>query len=194
MSGYWVVVVSYLIGSFPSAYIVGRLAKGIDIRTIGDKNAGAANVYRNISRTAGVGVLSADIAKGSIAILIAQAVAPESIVFICGVAAMAGHNWPIFLKFKGGRGLATAIGVLLVVLPVSMVILSVIGLIIMLKTHNLVLTGVVLFVPLPFLAWWLGAPGGLILYSLMIPCLVGLMHWITTRHLSDEQRREARHI
>jgi glycerol-3-phosphate acyltransferase PlsY len=186
-----VVIASYIIGLFPSAYITGRLLKGVDIRRIGDRNAGAANVYRNISHIAGITVLVTDIGKGAIAILIAQAIVSQPIVFLCGVAVVAGHNWPIFLKFKGGRGLATTIGVLLALLPAPMTILLAAGVVSLWKTGNLLITGSAMFAPLPLLAWLSGASGELILYSIALPCLAGIMHLVTTRHLTKEQKKEA---
>ena len=189
-----VVIVSYIIGLFPSAYIAGRLLKGVDIRKVGDRNAGAANVYRNISHTAGMTVLAIDIGKGAIAVLLAQAVASQPIVLLCGVAVVAGHNWPIFLRFKGGRGLATTIGVLLALLPIAMSILLAVCAVPFLKTRNLVITGSILFAPLPLLAWRLGASYWLILYSVTLPCLAGLIHLITTRNLPEEEKREALHM
>ena len=191
MTDVLIVIASYIIGLFPSAYVAGRLLKSVDIRKLGDRNAGAANVYRNISHRAGMAVLAADIGKGVIAVLVAQAVASQPIVFLCGVAVVAGHNWPVFLRFKGGRGLAATIGVLLALLPIAMTILLATCALPFLKTRNLVITGSILFAPLPVLAWQLGASGGLILYSVALPCLAGLMHLVTTRHLSEEQKREA---
>ena len=191
MTDLLIVIASYIVGLFPSAYIAGRLLRSVDIRKVGDRNAGAANVYRNISHRAGMTVLAADIGKGAIAVLVAQAVASHLIVFLCGVAVVAGHNWPVFLRFKGGRGLAATIGVLLALLPIAMTILLAACALPFLKTRNLVITGSILFAPLPVLAWQLGASGGLILYSVALPCLAGLMHLVTTRHLSEEQKREA---
>lgn len=191
MTNYWVVFVSYVIGLLPSAYMAGRLVKGVDIRKVGDRNAGAANVYRNISHVAGMAVLAADIGKGALAVLLARAVASQPIVFLCGLAVVAGHNWPILLSFKGGRGLATTIGVLLALLPVPMTILSVAGILSLWKKGNLVITGSIMFAPLPLLAWLLGASGGLILYSVALPCFAGIMHLVTTKHLSQGQKKEA---
>jgi glycerol-3-phosphate acyltransferase PlsY len=193
MTDYWVLLVSYIIGLFPSAYIAGRLVKGVDIRKVGDRNAGAANVYRNINHVAGMAVLAGDIGKGALAVLLAQAVASQPIVLLCGVAVVAGHNWPIFLRFKGGRGLATTIGVLLVLLAVPMTILSAAGILSLWKKRSLVITGSIMFAPLPLLAWLLGASTTLIAYSVALPCLAGIMHLATTRHLSQEQKREALH-
>ncbi len=193
MADYWVLLVSYIIGLFPSAYIAGHLVKGGDIRKVGDRNAGAANVYRNISHVAGIAVLAADIGKGALAILLAQAVASQPIVLLSGVAVVAGHNWPIFLRFKGGRGLATTIGVLLVLLTVPMAILSTAGIISLWKKRNMLITGSIMFAPLPLLAWLFGASNTLIAYSVALPCLAGIMHLVTTRHLSQEQKEEALH-
>jgi glycerol-3-phosphate acyltransferase PlsY len=193
MTDYWVLFVSYIIGLFPSAYIAGRLVKGVDVRKVGDQNAGAANVYRNISHVAGMAVLAADIGKGALAILLAQAVASQPMVLLCGLAVVAGHNWPLFLRFKGGRGLATTIGVLLVLLAVPMAILSAAGILLLWKKRNLMIIGSIMFAPLPLLAWLLGASTTLIGYSVALPCLSGIVHLITTRHLSQEQKREALH-
>ncbi len=191
MANLLVIIASYIIGLFPSAYITGRLLKGVDIRKIGDRNAGAANVYRNINHTAGIIVLVADIGKGTIAVLIAQTIVSQPVVFLCGVAVIAGHNWPIFFKFRGGRGLATTIGVLLALLPAPMAILLAAGVLSLWKTGNLLITGSIMFAPLPLLAWLTGASGELILYSIALPCLAGIMHLVTTRHLSKEQKKEA---
>ena len=92
MIDYWVVFASYVIGMLPSAYIAGRLLKGVDIRKVGDWNTGAANVYRNVSHASGVIVLAADVGKGALAVLLAQAVASQPIALLCGLAVVAGHN------------------------------------------------------------------------------------------------------
>lgn len=117
--------VAYLLGSFPSAYVIGRLVKGIDIRKHGSGNVGASNVFRVIGRKWGILVLLLDILKGFLA---ATWVAPfayeKSPVFspllyglVIGMVTVAGHNWTIFLKFRGGKGVATSLGVGLGLLP-----------------------------------------------------------------------------
>ncbi|MDO8473513.1 MAG: glycerol-3-phosphate acyltransferase [Dehalococcoidia bacterium] len=189
-----VVILSYVIGLFPSAYIAGRLCTGIDINTVGDGNAGAANVYRNIGHVAGMAVLGTDIGKGAIAVLIDQAIVSQPVVFLCGLAVVAGHNWPIFRKFKGGRGLATTIGVVLALLPVAMAILMAAAAVPFLKKQSLILTGSILFAPLPLLAWLLGAPLQLGLYGVALACLAGIMHLVTTRNLTEAQKREAMYM
>lgn len=194
MTAATLILFGYLIGSVPCAYIVGRLVKGVDIKTIGDRNAGAANVYRNISHRAGIAVLAADTAKGAIAVLVATAIASQPVVLLCGAAAVVGHIWPLFSKFKGGRGQATTIGVLLTLMPLAMGILLAICVVPFLVTRNTMLTGIILFFPLWLLALLMGASHALVAYSIVLPCLVGLTHFLTTRHLPDEAKHGASYM
>jgi len=109
-------VLAYLIGSIPVAYIFGRVLKGIDIREHGSGNMGATNAFRVLGKGPGWVVLVLDIIKGIIPVtILANAFGlgdPLSLVII-SVAAVAGHNWTVFLGFKGGKGMATSLGVLL---------------------------------------------------------------------------------
>lgn len=109
---------AYLFGAFPTAYLAGRLLLGRDIRAFGSGNAGALNVYRALGRGPGAAVLAADIAKGAAVMLGAMAAgAPDWAMYGAAVAAVAGHNWPVYLRFHGGKGAAVMAGVSLVVLP-----------------------------------------------------------------------------
>ena len=117
------IIIGYLLGSIPTAYIVSRMRKGIDIRNIGSGNMGAANVMRQIGTHEGIIVATIDVAKGASAILIAQALnVSELWVFGTGFAALVGHNFPVFAGFKGGRGSATIIGIFLVLAPEAILI------------------------------------------------------------------------
>ncbi len=109
-------VAAYVIGSVPTAYIFGRWLKGIDIRTQGSGNVGATNAFRVLGKGPGTAVLLIDIIKG----IVPTAVVPEVlglegtlIRVVLGIVAVCGHNWTIFLQFKGGKGIATGLGVLL---------------------------------------------------------------------------------
>ena len=96
--GFTVIVVGYFLGSIPSAYIMARLRKGIDIRNCGVGNVGAVNVYRHVGVWEGLVVAFADIAKGAAAVLIAQALGVTQLwVLGAGFAALLGHNYPIFI-------------------------------------------------------------------------------------------------
>jgi len=115
------IVISYLIGSIPTAYIFGRLLKGIDIRKFGSGNVGATNALRVLGKPAGIAVLGLDILKGFVAvfflgnIIVARITGISDITarVLLGFCCICGHNWTIFLRFKGGKGMAATLGVLL---------------------------------------------------------------------------------
>jgi len=108
-----VIAIAYLLGSIPSAYIIGRLAKGIDIQKVGDGRIGASAAFHNVGALWGILVGFADFSKGAVAIFIAKNMAvSEPIVLSVGLAAIIGHDWSIFLHFEGGKGAATTWGVL----------------------------------------------------------------------------------
>jgi len=183
---------AYIVGSIPFAYIVSRTIKGIDIRKVGDSNAGAANVFRHIGLYAGIVVLSADIAKGALAMFVAQVLSGDWFVrLLAGGAAVIGHSFPVFLRFRGGRGEATAIGVLLLLIPKEMTITLGLCATTLFTTRNMIWCSAALFAPLPLLCWAFGEPLSSILYSAALPSMVALRHLTTTRHLSPEAREEA---
>ena len=110
------IILAYLIGSIPVAYIFGRMLKGIDIREHGSGNMGATNAFRVLGKGPGTFVLILDIIKGIIPVTIlanAFALSDAWSLVIIAVAAVVGHNWTVFLGFKGGKGMATSLGVLI---------------------------------------------------------------------------------
>jgi glycerol-3-phosphate acyltransferase PlsY len=177
-----IVILGYLLGSIPTAHIMGRIFKKVDIRKLGDGNMGAQNAFRQLGAKTGVAVGIIDAAKGALAIVIAQvANLPQITVLLAGAAAVIGHNWPVFLRFRGGRGEATTIGVLLTTITQPMLILATPSILTLVISRNVILASAVLFVPLPFVCWWLGVPGVLIAYGIALPCLVGFTHFLRTR-------------
>lgn len=169
------ILIGYLIGSIPFAYIVGRLVKGVDIRQEGGGNAGALNIMREIGTAAGFGVLVADIAKGVAAVFVARWLGVSPVfVFITGFAVVVGHNWPVFLKFNGGMGAATTLGVLLAITPVQFAISFAIMVIVVLITSNFRLGMGIGLVFLPLIIWGFGGEGRIIAYSLALPIFSGL--------------------
>ena len=179
----WLIVaLGYFFGSIPTAYIAGRLLKGKDIRQIGDGNMGAANAFRQLGAKIGTTVFLIDAGKGALAILIAQAASlPLVAVLLTGAAAVIGHNWPVFIGFRGGKGESTTIGVLLTLITQPILILSGPALATLVIKKNVTLASCVLFIPLPLVCWWLGAPALLISYGIALPCLVGVTTFIRTR-------------
>ena len=112
------VVLAYLLGSIPSAYILLKLTKGQDIRTLGTGNVGTLNLYQQLGAAAGVVVLLADVGKGVLAVHLSSLLgAPDWARYVSAFAVVAGHTWPIFLGFRGGKGAATILGVGLALTP-----------------------------------------------------------------------------
>ncbi len=178
------IFLAYILGSIPWGYIVGRLARGIDIRDVGDGNTGAANVFREVGPKAGVAVGLADMSKGMAAVLVAQQASAGLTPLVAGVAAVLGHAWPVFAQFRGGRGAATALGVLLSLMPQEVILLSAVAAVPGLLARSPTLALGLLFSPLPLLAWWLDRGGTLVAYSVALPMLVGAKHF-----LDQAQRR-----
>lgn len=109
-------IISYLIGSIPSAYLFGKIYKGIDIRDHGSGNVGATNTFRVLGKIPGTIVLVLDILKGTLVVTIVGDILGLNTIIariLLGLAAVSGHNWTVFLKFKGGKGIATTLGVLI---------------------------------------------------------------------------------
>ncbi len=148
VTGIIAVIIGYLFGSIPAAYIVTRLATGKDIRKLGGGNVGARNVFVEVGLGAGIAVGIFDVGKGAAAVAIAWWLlgAPPAnlsgLIFVlaAGVAVVAGHMWPIYLKFTGGNGLATAIGVLSILMTRELLIALAMTVLLRVITRNLVLS------------------------------------------------------
>ncbi len=111
-------ILSYLIGSVPFGLIFTRLIAGVDVRTVGSGNIGATNVLRAAGKKAAVLTLLSDCAKGFVPAIVANIFSEfPTLGVVCGISAVLGHNYPIFLGFKGGKGVATSLGVMLALTP-----------------------------------------------------------------------------
>jgi glycerol-3-phosphate acyltransferase PlsY len=110
-------VVAYLVGSIPFSYLVAR-QRGIDVRTVGSGNVGATNVMRSVGRTAGLAAFVLDFLKGSAATAIALRAGGPTLAAAAAVMAVVGHMYPVWLSFRGGKGVATGAGAFLPVMPV----------------------------------------------------------------------------
>lgn len=110
------IILSYLLGSLPTAYIFGKMYRGIDIREYGSGNVGATNVFRVLGKGPGSIVLFVDVLKGFLAVSVLANVLGLQFIWqrlVLALAVVSGHNWTLFLKFKGGKGIATSLGVLI---------------------------------------------------------------------------------
>ena len=159
------IIVAYLIGSIPSAYIFTRLFAGKDVRRVGGGNVGARNVYLNAGKTAGIATGFFDIAKGTGAVVTAYyllgtpqlsiAQRDALFVFAAGLSAVAGHIWPIYLKFEGGNGLATVLGVTVFLMPWEAAITIGLTILFWALTRNVVLAFNVSLFSLPVSGWFI---------------------------------------
>ena len=111
---------SYLVGGIPFGLIIGRAVAGVDVRTVGSGNIGATNVLRAAGKPAAILTLAADCLKGLLPVLLATRLFPGDVVTaLSGAAAIIGHTFPVYLGFKGGKGVATSFGVVLAVMPLT---------------------------------------------------------------------------
>ncbi len=176
------ILTSYLIGGIPTAYLVTRLLLGQDIRNLGDHNAGAANVFRNVGPRAGLVVGFVDILKGAVAVLLVGSLTDSTALqFMAGIAVLAGHNWPIHLGFRGGRGAATAIGVLLPTVPAIAIPVGAVALIVLRLTKKVTVSLAVFLIAVPVLSWLAGFSYTVVSYAVAVPVLVGITHYLRIR-------------
>ncbi|MQG30660.1 MAG: glycerol-3-phosphate acyltransferase [SAR202 cluster bacterium] len=182
MTWVWLGVLCYAIGSLPTAYLFTRYILGQDIWQIGDFNSGAANVFRNVGAKAGVAVGAIDIIKGALVIVLAMVLVDDTgMEMMAGAAALAGHNLPVHLRFRGGRGAATAVGILIASVPIIGLPIGALCLVLLYLTHKAIYPLVVFLVVIPVLTWPIGYPVALAIYVVAIPIAVGLSHLFTTR-------------
>lgn len=142
-------MIGYLLGNFATSYILGKFLKSTDIRQYGSGNAGATNALRVFGIKIAAATFAVDALKGCIAVVIGRAILGEAGGLIAGLSAVVGHNWPIFLRFKGGKGIASTIGVVLTVNYLSAIVCFFIGIIIVIKTRFVSLGSIIAMALLP---------------------------------------------
>jgi len=153
----------YLLGSVPAAYLAARWSRGIDIRRHGSGNVGAANVLATGSKWASIAVIIFDLGKGMLPVYIAQLLGlPLYQQVIIGIAAIIGHNWPVFLGFSGGRGLLTIVGVVFILSPWLALILVAFAFA-WVPFKQLAPGTLCAMILLPILSWFLSEPLAMIL-------------------------------
>ncbi len=150
-----VVVIAYLLGSIPFGYLIVRRRIGADIRQTGSGGTGATNVSRRAGKTAGILTLLLDAAKGCVAVVIAQVVSGDDwMVAAAAIAALVGHIFPVWLGFRGGKGVATAVGIFAVLAPIALLCAGVIFLAIVVTTRYVSLGSIIAAVLVPVFVWF----------------------------------------
>ena len=177
-----VVLVAFLLGSIPTAYLMGRALKGIDVRDAGSGNSGALNAGRQLGKGVGVLVLALDAGKGVLALVIGQALqVPTLTLYVAAVLAVAGHNYSPFLRFRGGKGAATVLGISALMLWQITAIAVLAGAILLVVTRRPVWTMAGVFVLLNILTIATAQSAGLIALCLVLSFMVAAVHFSRQR-------------
>lgn len=119
--------ISYLLGSIPNGLILGKAIWGVDLRQHGSKNIGATNAWRTIGKAGGISIFALDFLKGAVSAYLGLHLGGSELAgVLCGILAIAGHSWSVFLAFKGGKGVATGLGVIAALMPmVTLIVFAV---------------------------------------------------------------------
>ncbi|MEW5922096.1 MAG: glycerol-3-phosphate 1-O-acyltransferase PlsY [Bacillota bacterium] len=176
------VVIAYLIGSVSIGYLFARWFKGVDIRKQGSGNTGATNISRLMGFKMAVLVLILDALKGFIAVHLAllflrrDLLAGEWVVLLCGVVVIAGHNWPLYFNFKGGRGAATMLGVFLALIPVPALIVFAVVVAIIAATRYVSLGSIAGAAAIPVTMIIIDKPSEYFYFGLLISFVIIFQH------------------
>jgi glycerol-3-phosphate acyltransferase PlsY len=174
---------AYLLGSIPTGFLLGSFS-GIDIRKTGSGNVGATNVARVVGKKQGVITLLVDVAKGFIPVLIASRLGFDlTVTGLVALAALVGHLYPVFLKFQGGKGVATALGIFLAAAPLASLALVVVFAVVMLAWRWVSLASMVAAGAAPLVLLIFSYPSPLVVLGLMIALLIIFRHRENIRRL-----------
>lgn len=176
------ILFGYLLGSVPTGFILGSMA-GVDVRKAGSGNVGATNVARVAGKRQGILTLIGDTAKGVVPVILAlQMGANLTTTVMAGAAAFVGHLYPVFLKFRGGKGVATALGVFVALAPVAALVLIVMFIAIALSSRIVSVGSIATAMAAPLILWLFSYP------PIVVGMAVFIAAAITLRHRSNIQR------
>ncbi len=172
-----VLIFSYLLGSIPNGLIFGKLIWKKDLRKVGSGNIGATNAWRSIGKTAGIFIFALDFLKGALSVFIAQEFSGEPLMMIlAGFFSILGHSFSLFLKFHGGKGVATGLGVISMLMPKITAVVFLIWLAIVFVTRYVSLGSIVASICVPLLAIFFGEPTEFILLGALAAVFITVRH------------------
>ncbi|HEX9638786.1 MAG TPA: glycerol-3-phosphate 1-O-acyltransferase PlsY [Acidobacteriota bacterium] len=189
------VVLAYLLGSIPFGYLLFRVRRGEDIRRHGSGNIGATNVARTLGTGAGLITLLLDAGKGALAVVALRGLGSEPAWLAAGaVAALVGHAFPLFLRFRGGKSVAVALGVFSVLTPLAIVPALGVFVLVLLGARFVSLASVLASLSLPLWAWGLHYPPPIVIGGALCAALIVIKHHENWRRLlaGTEHRFELR--
>lgn len=175
-----ILVLCYFLGNISASYMIGKMTANIDIRQYGSGNAGATNVMRTLGYKAAIITLLIDCLKGVVAVYIARRYGSENLALMAGIAVVLGHNWPLLLGLKGGKGIATTIGVAVTIHSTIALVCILFGVILLLKFKYVSLAAIVAITLFPILMFSQG--WNYFIFSLVL-CLLAIY-----RHRENIQR------
>ncbi|MFD0619334.1 MULTISPECIES: glycerol-3-phosphate 1-O-acyltransferase PlsY [Paenibacillus] len=172
------IILSYLIGAISFSVVIAKWLKGIDIRQHGSGNAGATNTLRVLGKGPGICVLLLDMAKGVLAVWLGKWMGDISawVPVLCGIAAIVGHNWPIYFRFKGGKGIATTIGVMATLAFLPSLFAGITAIIVIAVTRYVSLGSLILSAVLPILLIVMNRPYEILWASLLLCVFAFVRH------------------
>ena len=171
------IALSYFAGSIPTGLWLGLWLKGVDIREHGSKNIGATNTLRTLGKPLGTAALAGDVAKGVVAVLFCSRLGVwEHLPLLCGVTAIVGHVFSCFVKFKGGKGVATSTGVFFGLAPLATAIAAVVFFVVVFTTRMVSAASVSAAIALGVLIWFLGTSLPLQALTTAVALLVVIRH------------------
>lgn len=179
-----VILLGYMLGNFATSYFIGKLFKNTDIRQHGSGNAGATNALRVFGVKLAALTFLIDMAKGVIAVIIGRIILGDTGAILAGLSVVIGHNWPVILKFKGGKGIASTIGAFLAVNYIVALACIFIGLIIVIKTRYVSLGSVVAMGLLPIIGLLIVRPFDILFFTFTLV----LSFMAIIRHRSNIRR------
>jgi glycerol-3-phosphate acyltransferase PlsY len=173
-----VILISYILGSIPFGYIVSKLVKKIDIRDYGSGNIGATNTLRILGPFMASIVLIGDIGKGYFSIYLSRLISQDSIFILtmAGLAVICGHDWSLFLKFKGGKGVATTFGVILALNPMISILAAIVWGMVIINTRYASLSSISAVISIMIFTILFKQPYEYIIFSLIIIILTIFRH------------------
>ncbi|GED66650.1 glycerol-3-phosphate acyltransferase 2 [Brevibacillus reuszeri] len=184
-------VISYLIGSISFSYLIAKKVAGIDIRSHGSGNAGATNTLRVLGKGPGIAVLVLDAIKGLVAMGITHLMTGDPTAYaVAGLFVIAGHNWPIYFGFRGGKGIATTLGVVLGFSPLAFLIGAVLAVLVIAVTRYVSLGSMVLVTAIPVSLFFLDKPIAFFWTSLVIAIFAYVRHYNNIRNLLSGNERK----
>jgi glycerol-3-phosphate acyltransferase PlsY len=181
-------VVAYLVGGIPFGYLLVRLKSGQDVRSMGSGNIGATNVLRTSGRWVAVATLLLDIGKGFFAVWLAARLTDDSVAWtsLAALAVMAGHAYPVFLKFHGGKAVASFIGAFLYLTPIPLLATLVVFVIVVAATRHISMGSIIAAASLPLATWLILHPPAPVILASLIAAV-----FIVSRHHANIQRIRA---